>query len=135
MWLGDKINNLYLGSETIERGTQGTKIRVLIGTKPPRSAHKITTTDSDSALSEYGVSNAWKSAGTALVEKLRVCTETRTLQEPLVLTHVFKRMALFTTGISSRQIIGQKGFFSAAELVYTSVQISSGICITWPPMP
>lgn len=32
MWAGDKINNLYLGSKTIEKGTQSTKIRVLIGT-------------------------------------------------------------------------------------------------------
>lgn len=96
------------------------------------SAHKISTAGFDSALSEYGLSNAWKSAGTALAEKLRVCPGTRTPQEPVVLTHVFKRIALFTAGICARQIIGQK-VFSATELVYTSVQINSGICVTWPP--
>lgn len=69
MWVRDRINNLHLGRKTIGKGTQSTKISVLIGTD-----HKISTTDFDSALSMELVT-LWKAAGTAIAGRLCVCTD------------------------------------------------------------
>lgn len=66
VWARDRINNLHLGRKTIEKGTQSTKISVLIGTD-----HKISTTDFDSALSMELVT-PWKAAGTAAAGRLCV---------------------------------------------------------------
>lgn len=103
VWARDRINNLHLGRKTIEKGTQSTKISVLIGTD-----HKISTTDFDSALSMELVT-PWKAAGTAAAGRL--CAQTCTLQEPAVLAHICKGAPLFITGICSREIIGQRVCF------------------------
>lgn len=112
MWVRDKINNLYLGSKTIEKGTQSTKIRALIDTNPTFLPVKCLPL----VLTAFRVSSELV---TLCYHREAACVHRdMSLAGTNCVDHFFQRIALFSTGICSSQLWGQKAFLLLQSCLY-----------------